>query len=172
MNQSRREPVVVGRVSGVFGTRGWLKVQSYTRPAERIIDYTPWLLRTDDGWQEVGLCASRRHHGTLIVALDGIDDRDRAAGLVRREIATWRDRFAPPAPGEFYWVDLVGLQVVNRDEVCLGQVSGLVETAAHDVLRVDDGRGQERLIPFVRDVYVLDVDTTAGIIRVDWHRDD
>lgn len=172
MNESRREPVVIGRVSGVFGTRGWLKVQSYTRPAERLVDYAPWLLRTDDGWEEVRLRESRRHHGGLIVALEGIDDRDRAAALVRRDIATRRERFAPPEPGEFYWFDLVGLRVVNRDDACLGHVRGLLETAAHDVLRVVDAAGRERLIPFVRDVYVLDVDTAGGSMRVDWHVDD
>jgi 16S rRNA processing protein RimM len=172
MNESRREPVVIGRVSGVFGTRGWLKVQSFTRPAERIVDYAPWLLRSDDGWQEVRLRESRRHHGALIVALEGIDNRDQAAGLVRCEIAAWRERFAPAEPGEFYWVDLVGLRVFNRDEVCLGDVRGLLETAAHDVLRVVAADGRERLIPFVRDVYVLDVDIAGGTIGVDWHVDD
>ncbi|MEQ8663922.1 MAG: ribosome maturation factor RimM [Gammaproteobacteria bacterium] len=174
MSEPTGTPLVVGRVSGVFGTRGWLKVQSHTRPFEQLLEYVPWLLRVDGQWREQRVREARRHHGTLIVALDGVADRDTAAGLVRADIAVLRSQLPAPAPGEFYWVDLVGLTVVNRDDVVLGEVRGLLETGAHDVVRVAPpaAGASERLIPFVREVYVLDIDLAAGIMRVDWHADD
>lgn len=167
-----RERVTVGRVAGVFGTRGWLRVVSYTRPPDNLLQYTPWWLHTAAGWQAWQVVAARRHHGGLIVHLAGIDDRAQAAALIRCDIAIERAQLLPAAPGEYYWVDLVGLTVRNRAGLDLGRVRGLFETAAHDVLRVVDSDGRERLIPFVQGVYVDTVNLVARELWVDWHPDD
>ncbi|MEQ8495073.1 MAG: ribosome maturation factor RimM, partial [Gammaproteobacteria bacterium] len=100
--------------------------------------------------------------------------RDAAGALVRADIGIRRQQLPPAAPDEYYWVDLIGLTVVNREGARLGEVRGLLETGAHDVLRVVDtsAAGLERLIPFVREVYVLDIDLAGRIMRVDWHVDD
>jgi 16S rRNA processing protein RimM len=166
------EPVTVGRVSGVFGTRGWLRVESYTRPLGQLGCYRPWLLRLDAGWTPFQVLESRQHHGGLIVSLDGVTARDSAAQLVRRDIAVDRTLFPDPAPGEFYWVDLIGLEVRNVAGIVLGRVRGMLETAAHDVVRVVGADGRERLIPFVRGVFIVEVDIEAGLLVVDWHPDD
>lgn len=166
------EPVVVGRVSGVFGTRGWLRIESYTRPFDNLANYQPWLLRLESGWTPHRLLEARRHHGGLIVALEGVTERDRASALVRCDIAVSRALFPAPEPGEFYWADLLDLAVRNRDGIELGRVRGMLETAAHDVVRVQKDDGGERLIPFVREVYVLEVDLEGGVLLVDWHADD
>lgn len=171
-SRSLQEPVTVGRVSGVFGTRGWLRVESYTRPLDQLADYQPWLLRLDTGWTAYRILEARQHHGGLIVSLDGIATRDSAALLVRRDIAVDRALFPEPAPGEFYWVDLVGLEVRNVAGIVLGRVRGMLETAAHDVVRVIDADGRERLIPFVRGIFIVEVDLAAGHLLVDWHPDD
>ena len=164
------EPVVVGRINGVFGTRGWVKVISYTRPRDNLMAYRPWFLRQDSRWREYPIKAVRRHHGGLIAELEGIADRDLGAALVGSEIGVNRAQFGATDEGEYFWSDLIGLKVVNADGETLGTVAGLLETPAHDVLRVRGER--ERLIPFVRDVYVTEVAVGAGEIRVDWHADD
>lgn len=166
------EYVIVGRVSGVFGTRGWLRVQSFTRPFENLIDYDPWYLRTGSGWAVHHLSEARRHHGGLIVALEDLADRDKAAAFIRAEIAIERRQLAPLDGDEYYWVDLIGMSVVNLDGAELGTVSGLFDAPAHDILRVKDDTGRERLIPFVRGVHVVEIERVARRIRVDWHPDD
>lgn len=162
--------LVVGRVSGVFGTRGWLKVQSYTRPRENLLGYKPWSLLYDGQWREFELAEGRRHHGGLIVLLSGFTEREQAATMVRCDIAVPRSELPGAPPGEYYWADLIGLKVANASGDALGEVTGLIETNAHDVLRVSGER--ERLIPFVTAVYVLEVDLDGGLIQVDWHKDD
>ncbi|MGE0485751.1 MAG: ribosome maturation factor RimM [Gammaproteobacteria bacterium] len=164
--------MVVGRVSGVFGTRGWVRIHSYTRPLENILEYSPWSLRVDGGWRTFEVTAAKHHHRGLIVALENVAERDRAAALVHADIAVARAQLGDPGPASWYWVDLIGLRVNNLTGLTLGTVRGLYETAAHDVLRVVDDDGLERLIPFVRDVYVMAVDLAAGMLVVDWHVDD
>ena len=160
----------VGRINGLFGTRGWVKVFSHTRPRENLLTYNPWFLRAEGEWQAFEVMEARQHHGGVIARLGDVDDRDKAAVLVRRDVAITREQLGPAPPNDFYWADLVGLRVVNRDGEELGRVSSLMETGAHDVLRVEGDR--EYLIPFVRNVYVLSVDLTGGEMRVDWHIDD
>jgi len=164
------DPILVGRISGLFGTRGWVKVFSYTRPRDNLLRYAPWYLRVDGEWRPFGIREVRRHHGGVIAHLEGIDTRDEAAALMKHEIAVTRDQLEPGGPDEYFWADLVGLKVLNAQGEVLGQVEGLVETGAHDVLRVVGAR--EYLIPFVRDVYVTAIDTQGGSMHVDWHVDD
>ena len=164
------EFIQVGRVNGLFGTRGWVKVFSHTRPRENLLTYNPWFLRTDGEWQAFQVLEARQHHGGVIARLAGVDDRDQAGFLVRRDVAIKREQLGPASTGDYYWADLVGLRVVNRAGEELGRVSSLMETGAHDVLRIEGKR--EYLIPFVRDVYVLAVDLIGGEMQVDWHLDD
>ncbi|MCC6709683.1 MAG: ribosome maturation factor RimM [Gammaproteobacteria bacterium] len=162
--------ILVGRINGLFGTRGWVKVFSHTRPRDNLVDYSPWYLLTDGEWRAYEVIEARRHHGGVIAHLAGIDDRDQAASLVRRDVAITREQLGPAGHGDYYWADLVGLKVINRDGQELGTVTGLMETGAHDVMRIEGAR--EYLIPYVRDVYVLSVDVAGGEMRVDWHSDD
>jgi 16S rRNA processing protein RimM len=164
------ERVLVGRVSGVFGTRGWLKIISHTRPSENLLTYKTWSLKCAGQWLEHTVTDSRRHHGGLIVSFTGISDRDHAAGLVRCDIAVARAQLAALADGEFYWSDLIGLRVINTLGQTLGEVSGMLENPAHDVVRLKGDR--ERLIPFIMGVYIIDVDLLTGEMQVDWHVDD
>lgn len=155
--------VVVGRIAGVYGVRGWVRVQSYTSPAENILDYTPWSL---GGGRQVVVVSGRRHGSGLAVQLDGIKDRDGAALLIGSEIAVPRAQLPAAAEGEYYWADLIGLRVVNLEGVELGRVDHLFETGANDVLVVRGGR--ERLIPYVLGQAVQEVRLDKGLMRVDW----
>ena len=160
---------MLGRISGVFGVRGWVKVYSCTEPRDAVLNYTRWLLSTKDGWREAQIAEGQRHGKTVIARLDGVDDRDEAASLIGTEIGVPRDELPDAEEGRFYWSDLEGLRVVHRDGTELGRVDYLLETGANDVLVVKGE--QERLIPFVMDKVILGVDLAKGEIEVDWEWD-
>jgi 16S rRNA processing protein RimM len=164
------QPVVLGRISGLFGVQGWVKVYSYTEPREAVLDYGRWLLSGKDGWRAATVAEGQRHGKTIIARLAGVVDRDQAAELVGTEIAVPRDEMPETGSGEFYWSDLESLAVVHRDGTELGRVDHLIETGANDVMVVVKGE-QERLIPFVMDKVILGVDLDKGEIEVDWEWD-
>ena len=159
----------MGRITGLFGVRGWVKVYSYTEPREAVLNYDRWLLRRKDGWQEAIVAEGQRHGKTVIARLDGYVDRDQAAGLVGADIGVPREAMPETERGQFYWSDLEGLRVLHRDGTELGKLAYLLETGAHDVMVVQGE--QERLIPFVLDKVVLGVDLDKGEIEVDWEWD-
>ncbi|HUO82751.1 MAG TPA: ribosome maturation factor RimM [Gammaproteobacteria bacterium] len=161
--------VVLGTIAGVYGVKGWIRVHSATEPRERILDYGPWQIGRRGSWREQALEAGRRHGGGVIAKLAGVDDRDAAAALVGAEIAVPRSRLPAGGADEYYWVDLVGLEVVTAQGVALGHVDRLLATGANDVLVVKNGR--ERLIPFLRGSVIRSVDLEAGVIEVDWDPD-
>jgi len=159
--------LLLGKIVGLSGLQGEVKLESYTEPRMRLFSYQPWRLR--HGGQERELAGARgREQGKGIVAsLPDIRDRDVAAALVGAEIWVARSALPKPKRGEFYWADLEGLHVATPEGVALGQVSHLFATGANDVLVVRDGE-RERLIPFVLEQFVRDIDFEAGRITVDW----
>lgn len=161
--------MVLGRVTGLFGVKGWVKVFSYTEPREAVLDYKRWLLGSGDGWQPANVAEGQRHGKAIIARLDGFEDRDQAAALIGKDIGVPRDELPDAGEDRYYWSDLVGLRVEHRDGRELGRVDRLLETGADDVMVVIGE--QERLIPFVMDKVVLDVDLAAGVIQVDWEWD-
>ncbi len=161
--------VVLGRIAGVFGVKGWVKVFSHTEPREAILGYRDWLLKRGDGWQPVTVEDSKLHGKSVIAKLTDVEDRDAAAELLDVEIAVSREDLPQTKAGEYYWADLEGLQVVHRDGRSLGKVLYVMATGANDVLVVD-GDG-ESLIPFVMGEVILDVDLARGRISVDWEWD-
>lgn len=163
-------PVLLGEVKAVYGTRGWLKIHSDTRPREAILGYPAWQLGRQQDWQRHALEESRVQGPSLLVKLEHVDDREAAELLIGQRIAVLPDDLKPLPAGTYYWRDLIGMAVVNTDEVALGTVQGLVETGSTDVLRVRGDR--ERLIPFVTGLYVVDVDLAARRLTVDWQPDD
>lgn len=164
-----RPTVVIGRISGLFGVRGWCKVHSYTEPREALLDYGAWQVGDGETWRPVTLAEGRRHGKTVVVRLDGVEDRDAAAALVGLDIAVPRASLPDVGDGRYYWHDLEGLEVRRRDGTAIGRVRELLETGANDVLVVAGER--ETLIPFVIGSVVLDVDLVAGRIVVDWDWD-
>jgi len=160
--------VLIGRIVGLYGVQGWLKIESFAEPRMRIFDYQPWLLGAAPGAErEVSGVKGRPQGKGMVAQLPGVDDRDQAAALVGTDIHVTREQLPAPAKGEYYWVDLEGLEVVTIDNVELGRVSHLFATGANDVVVVRDG-SRERLIPFVQGSYVRSVDLSAGRMVVDW----
>ena len=165
------EKIVSGKISGVYGVKGWVKVFSDTDPREGILKYSPWYLQhpnIDAGrWHEIKVEAGRRHAKTVVVKLEGYDDRDECMQLIGAQIAINASQLKSLAKNEYYWRDLIGLRVVNQQDVELGVVDRLFETGANDVLVVKD-ETQERLIPWTLEHAVLEVDIEQGVIFVDW----
>ena len=159
--------LVLGRILGVHGVRGWVKVFSETEPRDNILSYRSWFLGASRSPRQ--LAEGRLQGKGLVARLEGCEDRDQAAALVGQEVAVRRDQLPPPRAGEFYWADLEGLIVETLDGIFLGRVDRLFATAANDVLVIKGDR--ERLLPFVWDQVVRDVDLELGRIRVDWDPD-
>jgi 16S rRNA processing protein RimM len=157
--------VVLGRIAGLYGIRGWVKVYSETSPIENIFSYEPWIV----GVSERRVSEWRRHGKGLVAHLVGFDEREAARKLIGEPVAIRRDQLPPPSGDEFYWVDLQGLEAETLDGRSLGRVSHLIETGANDVLVIRGER--ERLVPFVWGQFVADVDFERGRIQVDWDPD-
>jgi 16S rRNA processing protein RimM len=159
----------LGRIVGVFGVRGWVKVESWTEPQEGILGYREWWLDGGPGGHHQVVPEEGRRHGRLVVArLRGITERDSAEALRGSEIRVPRDHLPPTAPGEHYQVDLIGLEVVNREGVSMGRVDHFVEAPAHPIMVVLGDR--ERWLPLVAK-HVDRVDLEAGLMVVDWDAD-
>ncbi|MCU7932195.1 MAG: ribosome maturation factor RimM [Candidatus Thiodiazotropha sp. (ex Codakia rugifera)] len=163
---SHDELIVMGRVSGLFGIRGWLKIYSHTSPREGIVGYKTWYLKQGGNWKQYKLTAGHSQGKGVVAQLHGISDPDQAAELVDCDIAIRREQLPRLEPDEYYWTDLQGLRVMNIEGVELGVVSHLFETGANDVMVVKGER--ERLIPYTTGEAVQNVDLDAGILLVDW----
>ena len=164
--ENKPEPILLGRISGVFGVDGWVKLFSYTEPREAILEHPTCLLQQGGSWNEVHWRAGRRQGKTVVASLEGINDRDAAETLIGADIGIWREDLPDTEDNTYYWTDLEGLSVINKDGHEFGVVAYLLATGANDVLVVKGD--QEILIPFIAGRYVIDVDLAAGVIQVDW----
>jgi 16S rRNA processing protein RimM len=163
---SEQQHISVGKISGVFGVKGWVKVFSFTDPRENILTYSPWLLKKGDETKIIKVVDGQQQGKTIVAQVADVNDRDQAAGLMGWEIFIARDQLPKAAKGEYYWSQLVGLNVETIDGVQLGTVESLLETGANDVLIVHGER--ERGIPFLQGQTIINVDLAAGKIIVDW----
>jgi 16S rRNA processing protein RimM len=150
-------------------------VHSFTRPEENLLDYPRWWLAGPGEAYEARLIEGRRHGGGLVAQLSDaagtpIGDRDAAAALVGSEIQVDRSVLPEPEAGQYYWDDLIGLEVQSPSGKPLGRVTGMMDNGAQDVLVLEDG-GQERLIPFVPGEIIRSVDLQQRQIVADWEPD-
>lgn len=163
---SEQQHISVGKISGVFGVKGWVKVFSFTDPRENILTYSPWLLIKGDEIKTVDVVDGQLQGKTIVAQLDGVNDRDQAASLMGWDVFITRDQLPKAAKGEYYWSELIGLAVETIDGVQLGIVDSLLETGANDVVIVHGDR--ERVIPFLQGQTIINVDLDAGRLIVDW----
>jgi len=168
VNYEQDGTVVVGRVRGIFGVKGWVRVQDYSSRIGDILQYDTWLLKQDQGWVVRTVLEGRLHQKGVVCHLKGYDDPAQAKELMDVDIAVAADGFGELEPGEYYWHQLEGLEVVNLSGENLGKVDRLLETGANDVL-VLKGE-QERLVPYTPGV-VAEIDLDRGRIQVDWEKD-
>ena len=161
------DPVVIAQLGRPFGVKGWVWLQVFTRPIDNIKRYRDVFLRSRQGELQAARIDKLSVTAKGVTAkFAGFDDRNAVEELGRVDVVVGRDALPPAGPGEYYWRDLIGCEVVHVDGQVLGTVHELMETGANDVLVVRGDR--ERLIPFLPDEVVLEVDLDARRIEVDW----
>lgn len=175
MSNTRSNLITVGRITGVFGIKGWVKVKSHTRPDTGILSYQPWCLKTAHGVKSVVVAEQQVNAKGLMVRFEGVEDRTAAEAYIRCDVAVDKSVLPSLEQDDFYWHQLIGLTVVDvgrGEKTVLGVVDNLMETGANDVLSVKASEvsidQRERLIPYVFGVYVLKVDLSEAVIQVDW----
>ncbi len=166
--------IVMGRIVAPYGVKGWVRIHAFGDDPLSWKKMPRWWLCADDKapearWQAHALKGCRLQGKALVAALEGIDDRTAAESLKGCYIAAPREAMPQTAKDEYYWADLIGLQVENTEGETLGTVTTLLSAGAHEVLQINDGE-LEHLIPFVP-AYVDSVDTESGRILVQWQKD-
>ncbi|MCO7555430.1 ribosome maturation factor RimM [Metapseudomonas otitidis] len=168
------ELIVLGKIFSVHGVRGEVKVYSFTDPLDNVLDYPRWTLTRDGEVKQVEVASGRVQGKFLVVKLKGLDDRDVARTYAGFEIRVPESELPELEEDEFYWHQLEGLSVINRDGQLLGKVDHLLETGANDVMVVKPCTGslddRERLLPYTEQC-VQAIDLDAGEMRVDWDAD-
>lgn len=158
----------MGRLLAPRGIKGWLKVKTFTETADALADFAVWWLKRGDSWVPCEVEDSELVHLGFSAKLKGVDDRNAAELMRGIDVALSRSEL-PEYDDAIYWIDLIGLDVVNLAGEALGVVDGLLETGANDVLVVKS-EGKDQLIPYSEQA-VKDVDLKARRITVDWQKD-
>ena len=163
---SKEDLIHVGKISGVFGIKGWLKVFSYTEPRENILSYQPWLLKKGSLNKTVKVSNGQVQGKGVVAQIEGIADRDQAQSLMGWDVYISHDQLPTPQQGEYYWADLIGLDVENLEGIQLGKINTLYETGANDIFVVKGDK--ERALPFIQGQTIKSIDFAAGKMIVDW----
>lgn len=167
MNQS--EFVVVGRFGRPHGIKGFITVLSFTQPRDNLLQYTNWHGFINKQWQPLNILHIEMNHKHILATVEGYASREKVAELTNVDIAIFQDALPELAPGEYYWHQLIGMQVTTKDGEILGQVIEIMPTGSNDVLVV---MGEKRhLIPYLIDQFVINIDAANRIITVDWDTD-
>ena len=171
-----QQPIVLGKLGSSHGIKGWLKITSYTDSVEGIFDYSPWLIKEQGVWREVKVAQWRFQGKAVVAELEGVATREDAQMLTNCEIAIKSEQMKELDDSEFYHRDLIGCEVTNINGYNMGIVEQIVETGSNDVLLVKanakDAFGKaERMIPFVPEQFIKQVDLQGKQILVDWDPD-
>lgn len=175
MSQSD-EYIPLGKITGVHGIKGWVKVFSHTSPRVKIADYGQWFLKgnKDQSWVSRKLIEGKEQGKNIIARLDNVNYRDEAEALIGTEIAIHKDQLEVLAENEYFWRDLIGLSVKTVEGEELGEIDWLFDTGSNDVIIVKDSSGtevKEHLLPYVVGDVVKSVDLEASLMVVDWDPD-
>ena len=171
--------LVVAKITGCYGLKGWVKIHSYTEPSENFLGFGNWQLKRCGVYETVDFDAGKPQGKGLVAHIAGVDDRTLAESYRGLEVVVPESALPSLPEGDYYWRDLQGLQVWCQEageRVLLGTVDYLIETGANDVLVVASCEGsidkQERLIPYLPGDSVTGVDLKSGVIEVDWFVDE
>lgn len=167
------DTLVIGKIGAPYGVKGWTKITTYTEESTGVFDYSPWFIERGGEVQELQIDQWRTHNKGVVAKLVGVENRDEAEALKNLEISVKAEQLPELADDEFYWRDLINMQVVTDKGYDMGVVKELFETGSNDVMLVkakhNDAFGQkERMIPFLMDQVIKKVDLQANVITVDW----
>ncbi len=174
------DAIEVGRILDAWGIKGWFKVLPHSASPEALFSSKRWYLqptekgaKTFSGTVLLKVREAKEHSDSVVACAQDIDDRNAAEALKGARVFIPRSSFPTAGDDEYYWVDLLGLEVVNREGQALGQVKDLMSTGPQTVLVLgyeEEGKALERMIPFVS-AYVDQVDIAGKRITVDWQAD-
>lgn len=161
--------VVIGRFGRPHGIKGLVSVNSFTEPRDNILSYKDWHVFLNNTWQPVKLLSAQAHNKTIVAQVEGYPEREIVARLTNADIAVHKDQLAALEPGEYYWHDLVGMKVINKDNQLFGTVTEVMPTGSNDVLVV---QGEKRhLIPYLLGQFIIEINDKEKVITVDWDLD-
>ena len=164
------EKVLLGKINGLFGVKGWVKVFSHTHPRRKIVEYKHWYLG-DDQSRHIEVEQGQAHKAGVVAKLKGIDDRDAAVTLLNQNIWVAADQLEALPDNEYYWFQLIGLEVFDCNDNRIGEIKNFMETGANDVIIVSGEDKTEHLIPYLQDRVVKIVDLENQRMVVDWDTD-
>lgn len=170
--QTSIDSTVMGKITSVYGVKGWVKVFSYAEPKENICQYSNWSIERNGERKVVKVLNCKPHGNGMVAQLEGCHDRDQARSFCDYLITVPKEQLPELKAGEYYWHQFEGLRVQLPSGELLGKVNHMMETGSNDVLVVKACNGsvddRERLIPYLPDQVVLDVDLEAGVLTVNW----
>jgi len=165
-----QQDVLVGRIAGAYGIKGWVRVRSFTDPEDNILSYSPWRLRQGEREISCEVSEGRAQGKGLVVRFAEVADRTAAEALSGMDVLVDRSRLPEAGEGRFYWADLEGLEARDLEGRVLGRVDQVLATGANDVLVI---QGDTRLlIPFLYGQTVRSVDLDDGSLVIDWRPED
>ncbi|MBL4772656.1 MAG: 16S rRNA processing protein RimM [Alcanivoracaceae bacterium] len=168
MNKDSR--ILIGKVSGCFGVKGWLKIFSYSDPRENITTYKSWIV----GNKHFDSVESKKNGKLIVAKLKGVEDKETAQTLIGQKVEIEKQQLSQLNLNQFYWHDLIGLEVTNTEGINFGKIKSMLDTGAHDVVIINGTR--ERLIPYIIDepdgTTIIKIDLEKKTMLVDWHEDD
>lgn len=177
-SSATKQYTVVAKITGVFGVKGWVKVHSYTTPVEALSDYSNWYIKSPAGWTLLDVEQQRWQGGKLVALVRNCYDRDEAKVYCGRELAVEEAQLPVLEDGDYYWRQLEGLlaysvgEQAGQQRQLLGKVDKLFETGANDVLVIKACEGsidkRERLVPYLPERVVLDIDLAKNEMMLDW----
>jgi 16S rRNA processing protein RimM len=166
--QENNKKLLIGKINGFFGLQGWVKVFSYTNPRTNILNYSPWSIKVDGNFQSIDITSGREQSKTIVAHIKGIDNREDSQKFIGQDIYINKEQLPELTQGEYYWHELIGFDVINKDEERLGTVDYFVETGANDVLVVKGKK--EYWIPYI-EPFLVSIDSKNNKILVDWDKD-
>ena len=166
--QENNKKLLVGKINGFFGLQGWVKVFSYTNPRTNILNYSPWSIKVDGNFHSIDITNGREQSKTIVAHIKGIDNREDSQKFIGQDIYINKVQLPELTQGEYYWHELIGFDVINKDEEQLGTVDYFVETGANDVLVVKGNK--EYWIPYI-EPFLVSIDSKNNKILVDWDKD-
>ncbi|MGP1871591.1 MAG: ribosome maturation factor RimM [Arsenophonus sp. ER-BJ3-MAG3] len=167
------DPIVLGKLGASYGTCGWLRIFSLTEHTEDIFDYKPWFIQSSGQWRQVKLEAWKYHNKNSIIKIKHINDRNAANLITNYEIFIDSTQLPILKDNEYYWKDLINCKVITIEGYSLGHVQYLIETGSNDILvikaNLEDTFGiKERLLPFLYEQVIKNINLTIKTIEVDW----
>ncbi len=169
-----KKPVILGTIGSTYGIRGWIRVHSYTSNPKNIFNYQPWLVKQISQWQLIQLESWQQHRQSLIIKIKDLNERHTVSLFNNCKIIVDSDQLPLLKKHDYYWKDIIGCQVFTTNGYNLGKVIEMIETGSNDVMVVkaniqDTFNIKERLVPFLYERIIKNVDLVHLVIEVDWN---